>query len=128
MAMNIDSIIAATRTANDGTYVVFVGNETRNQTRNISYSSHSFRGNHSKLAFDKTEAISYLTAADLRERLTDELGQDYEWGGNMGQGPVYTTNGETEIAITDHYRSSDGEIVAYFYNEADDELLFFITG
>ena len=127
MAMNIKAIVEATRTVADGTDVVFVNNETREQTRNLSYSPHPFRNNHSMLAFDKAPALGNITAADLRERLTDELGENHEWAGNMGQGPVYTVTEETEIAITEDYRDGKGRVVAYFANEAENELLFFIA-
>jgi len=128
MAMNIDSLIKATNTVANETRVVFINNETREQTRSIDWSAHSFRGNHSQIAFDKSHSDNYMTAEEFRERLESELGEEQEWGGNMGRGPVYTTTGETEVAITEDYRDSKGEIAAWFHNEATAELLFFITG
>lgn len=127
MAMNIDSLIKTTKTVADETRVVFINNETREQTLSIDWSAHSFRGNHSQIAFDKSSG-DHMTASDFRERLEGELGEEQEWGGNMGRGPVYTTTGETEVSITEDYRDSKGQIEAWFYNEASAELLFFIAG
>jgi hypothetical protein len=125
MTMNIAEIIAATKTVSDSTEIVFINNATRAETSNVSYSAHAFRGYHNKIAFDHATGLEPMRAATWREILEDSIGEEQEWAGNMGRGPVYTTTEETEVAITEHYRDSNGEIVAWF---ATPERLMFFTG
>lgn len=123
--MNISEILATLYTVADETPIAFMNMQTREKSYAITTYGQSHRDNHSTYAFQSFPSSSRLTAADFRETLQYELDNNttFEWSGNMGQGPEYTVTPETEIAIIEHDRDSNGKIITWF--EANGEMIFF---
>lgn len=123
--MNIAEIFAALDTIPAETPIAFMNIKTREKTYSLSGNAHSHRGNHSHYAFDKSTGSHKTTAEEFRNELTWELEntKTFEWGGNLGQGPEYSLDLGTEIAITEGYRDADGKILTWFATA--DEIIFF---
>lgn len=123
--MNIAEIFAALDFIHPQTPIAFMNIKSREKFYALSGNTHAHRGDHSTYAFDRSEGDHQMTAEEFRNDLQWELDntESFEWGGNLGQGPEYPMNLNTEIAITDGYRDSEGKILTYF--DAGDEMIFF---
>ena len=123
--MNIAEIFAALDTVPAETPLAFMNIKTREKTYALSGNAHSHRGTHSQYAFDKSSGDHKITAEEFRDELTWELEntKTFEWSGNLGQGPSYSLDLDTKIAITEDYRDSEGTILTWY--ATDEEMIFF---